>query len=182
MNSSTQKNKKQPLSIYEITVFSMLGATMYISKLILEWAPNIHLLGMFIIAFTLVYRKKALVPIYIFVMITGVLNGFSAWWLPYLYIWTVLWAMTMILPKNMNPKIAFWVYPLVSAIHGILYGILYAPAQAILFGLDFKGIITWILSGSVFDVAHCVGNFAAGFLIIPLTKLLRRIEKRPASI
>ena len=85
MNSDTQKNKsRKPLTVYEISVFSMLGAIMYCSKLILEWAPNIHLLGMFTMAFTLVYRKKALIPIYVFVLLLGVLNGFNGWWIPYL--------------------------------------------------------------------------------------------------
>ena len=52
----------------EITIFAMLGAVMYASKLLMEVAPNIHLLGVFTIAFTVVYRKKALYPIYIYVI------------------------------------------------------------------------------------------------------------------
>ena len=35
----------------EITIFAMLGAVMYASKLLMEVAPNIHLLGVFTIAF-----------------------------------------------------------------------------------------------------------------------------------
>ena len=49
----------------EITIFAMLGAVMYASKLLMEVATNIHLLGVFTISFTVVYRKKALYPIYI---------------------------------------------------------------------------------------------------------------------
>lgn len=178
MSSDTQKNKaKKPLSVYEISVFSMLGAIMYCSKIILEWAPNIHLLGMFIMAFTLVYRKKALVPIYVFIFITGILNGFNAWWIPYLYIWSVLWGATMLLPKNMPARIAPFVYAVVCSLHGFLYGILYAPAQAIMFGLDFKGMISWVAAGSLFDTVHGVSNFAAGFLVVPMVKLLKRIDK-----
>ena len=64
---------------------------MYASKMLMELAPNIHLLGVFTIAFTVVYRKKALYPIYIYVLLNGIFSGFSAWWLPYLYIWTILW-------------------------------------------------------------------------------------------
>ena len=48
------------LTTREITVFAMLGAVMYASKLLMELVPNVHLLGTFIIAFTVVYRKKAL--------------------------------------------------------------------------------------------------------------------------
>ena len=56
------------LTIRETVVFGMLGALMYASKMIMEIAPNVHLLGVFIIAFTVVYRKKALYPIYIFIL------------------------------------------------------------------------------------------------------------------
>lgn len=178
MNSDTSKNKKRkPLSVYEISVFSMLGAIMYCSKIILEWAPNVHLLGMFTVAFTLVYRKKALIPIYIFVLLLGVLNGFNAWWIPYLYLWTILWAVTMILPKNLPYKVSMIMYAVVCSLHGFLFGILYAPAQAIMFGLDFKGLISWIAAGSVFDTVHGISNFFAGFLVLPMVKLLRKIDK-----
>lgn len=175
MNSDTQKHKQ--LSVYEITVFSMLGAIMYCSKIILEWAPNVHLLGMFTMAFTLVYRKKALIPIYVFVLLLGVLNGFNGWWFPYLYIWTLLWGITMLLPKKMPQALATVAYAVICSLHGFLFGILYAPAQAIMFGLDFEQMITWISSGAIFDIVHGISNFFAGFLIIPMTKLLKRIDK-----
>ncbi len=44
------------LTTREIAVFAMLGAVMYASKIIMEFAPNIHLIGVFIIAFTVVYH------------------------------------------------------------------------------------------------------------------------------
>ena len=63
------------LNVREIAIFSMLGALIYASKMIMEVLPNIHLIGTFIVAMTVVYRQKALYPIYIFVFITGLLNG-----------------------------------------------------------------------------------------------------------
>jgi len=48
------------LTVKETAVFAMLGAVMYASKIIMDMAPNIHLIGVFIIAITVVYRKKAL--------------------------------------------------------------------------------------------------------------------------
>ena len=164
------------LSIRETAVFSMLGAMMYASKMIMEVVPNVHLLGMFVVAFTVVYRKKALYPIYVFVFITGLMNGFATWWLPYLYLWTALWGMTMLLPKGIPEKWKPLVYMVVCALHGYLYGVLYAPAQALLYGLDFKGMLTWIGAGLPFDLVHGTSNFLCGVLIYPLTKLLQRME------
>ena len=144
------------LKVREIAVFSMLGAMMYASKLLMDVLPNIHLIGVFIVALTMVYRKKALYPIYIFVLITGLLGGFATWWVPYLYIWAVLWGAVMLLPKTLPKKWAPIIYMAASGLHGLLYGVLYAPAQAVLFGLSFEGMIAWILSGLPFDAIHGV--------------------------
>jgi len=53
---------------------------------------------------------------------------------------------------------------------------LYAPAQALLYGLSFKGMIAWIVSGLPFDMIHGVSNFICGLLIVPIIHLLRRLE------
>ena len=165
------------LTIREMAVFSMLGAVMYASKIIMEMAPNIHLLGAFIVAFTVVYRRKALYPIYIFVLLIGLFNGFNAWWIPYLYIWTVLWAVVMLLPRNIPRKWQPIVYMLVSAAHGFLYGTLYAPVQAFMFGLNLEGTIAWIVTGLPWDAIHGVSNFFCGLLIVPIITVLRMSER-----
>lgn len=165
------------LTTREIAVFSMLGAVMYASKVIMEFAPNIHLLGVFTIAFTVVYRKKALYPIYTYVILNGVLYGFATWWIPYLYLWAVLWGAAMLLPRNMPEKIQPIVYMAVCAAHGFLFGTLYAPAQAVLYGLDFQGMVAWIIAGLPMDLIHGVSNFFCGILIVPLVKILKTAEK-----
>lgn len=149
---------------------------MYASKLIMEAAPNVHLIGVFIVALTVVYRKKALYPIYVFVLLTGFFAGFSMWWIPYLYIWAVLWAGVMLLPQNLPKKAAPIVYMVVCSLHGFLYGTLYAPAQALMFGLDFDGMIAWILAGLPWDAVHGISNFVCGMLIVPLINIIRRVE------
>ncbi len=166
------------LTVRETAVFAMLGAVMYASKLIMELAPNVHLLGVFTIAFTVVYRKKALYPIYTYVILNGIFSGFATWWIPYLYIWTILWGVTMLLPINMPKKIRPIVYMVVCALHGFLFGTLYAPAQALLFGLSFKGMIAWIIAGLPWDFVHGVSNFFCGILIVPIISVLRRLENR----
>lgn len=166
------------LTVRETAVFAMLGAMMYASKLIMEVVPNVHLLGMFTVAFTVVYRKKALYPIYVFVFITGLMNGFATWWLPYLYLWAVLWGMTMLLPQNIPERWKPFVYMAVCAAHGYLYGTLYAPAQALLFGLDVQGMVTWIVAGLPWDFVHGTSNLLCGVLIYPLVTVLRRIERQ----
>ena len=150
---------------------------MYASKMIMEVAPNVHLLGVFTIAFTVVYRKKALYPIYTYVMLNGIFCGFATWWIPYLYLWAVLWGATMLLPKRIPEKLRPLVYMLLCAAHGFLFGTLYAPAQALLYGLSFQKMIAWIISGLPWDFVHGVSNFFCGILIVPIIKILTFLEK-----
>lgn len=150
---------------------------MYASKVMMEGLPNIHLVGVFTIAITLVYRKKALYPIYTYVLLNGLFGGFSMWWVPYLYIWTILWGATMLVPENIPSKAKPIVYMILCSLHGFLYGTLYAPAQALMFGLDFKQTISWIVAGFPFDCIHGVSNFFCGLLIIPIVKALEKAEK-----
>ena len=170
------------LTTREVAVFGMLGAVMYVSKVIMEVAPNVHLLGVFVIAYTVVYGKKALYPIYIYIFLNGIFSGFATWWIPYLYIWTVLWGVVMLLPKQMPKKIRPLVYMVVCAMHGFLFGTLYAPPQALLYGLSIEGMIAWIIAGLPWDFIHGVSNFICGLLIMPIVSILRRLERSPERI
>lgn len=165
------------LKAREVAVFGMLGALMYASKVLMEALPNIHLLGVFTMALTIVYRRKALYPIYTYVLINGLFAGFNAWWIPYLYLWTVLWGATMLLPKHMPRRIAVPVYMLVCGLHGLLFGTLYAPFQAIVFGLKWKGMVAWIAAGLPYDMIHGISNFFCGSLILPVAATIRRCER-----
>ena len=171
------KQNRTHLSIKEICLFAILGALMFISKILMEALPNIHLLGMLTITYTIVFRKKALIPIYVYVLLNGLFAGFNAWWIPYLYIWTILWGVTMLLPKNMPKAVSCVVYPLLCALHGLFFGALYAPVQALMYGFSFEQTLTWIAAGLTFDIIHMIGNFAVGLLIFPISVTLKKLAK-----
>ena len=170
-------NRRRRL-VYYICIFAMLGSLMFCSKLIMEVLPNIHLLGMLTMVYTLVFRWRALVPIYIYVFLNGLYAGFSPWWFPYLYIWTVLWGVTMLLPRKMPPRVGRIVYVAVCALHGLLFGVLYAPAEAIMYGMTFEETLIWLSAGVIFDVTHMIGDLVAGLLIVPLSQLLFKLNRR----
>lgn len=166
------------INLKELATFSMLSAIMLISKLLLEAIPNFHLLAVFTVAMTVVYRQKALYPIYGYAFLQGLIAGFNPWWIPHLYLWTVLWAVVMLLPKNMGKITATVVYTVVCALHGLFYGTLYAPSQALIFGLNFKGMIAWIISGLPFDLVHAAHNLILGMvLIMPIIMVLNYTKK-----
>ena len=161
-----------------MVVFAMLATLMFCSKLVMEALPNIHLLGMLTMTATIVFRKKALIPIYLYVLLNGLYAGFSMWWMPYLYIWTILWGITMLLPRRMPTGVASVVYPLLCGLHGFAFGTLYAPAHALMLGFSWEQTLAWIAAGLPFDLLHGFGNLCVGLLILPLSELLKRLMSR----
>ena len=170
MRSSIRKLK-------ELVIFAVLGSILFISHIAMMWIPNVHLIGLFIAAFTLTYRVRALIPLYVYVIVYGAFFGFAVWWIPYLYIWLPIWGMFMLAGKlQLSVKVKIPLYMLLCAFHGLFFGILYAPVQAWIFGLNFQGMIAWIIAGIPFDIIHAIGNLAAGALIVPLSELLKKLS------
>ncbi len=166
------------LKLKDIVVLALLSALMCVGDLAFEWLPNVHPVGVIIVVTTVVYRSYALLPIYVYVFVQGIIGGFGPWWIAYLYVWAVLWGAVMLIPKFLSEKIKYVLYIAFCAAHGILFGVLYAPAQAIMFGLDFKGTLAWIAAGFYFDLIHGIGNLNLGVVLIyPMIKILRSTDK-----
>lgn len=162
----------------ETVLFSMLATLMFTLQIAMELLPNIHLTGMFVVLFTAVFRRKALIPIYLYVFLVGIRWGFSLSWIPYLYVWLFLWGLAMLVPRGLSPRLRAVLYCLVGALHGISFGLLYAPSQALLFGLNFRQTLAWIAAGFPWDVTHAIGNLVACTLVLPFSQLLSRLLKR----
>ena len=168
---------KASITLFELALCAIYGSLLLAGKVILEAFPNIHLVGMFTVLLTFVYRFKALISIYVFVLLSGIIYGFGIWWWPYIYIWAVLWAITMLIPKTISKKWAMIVFPIVCSLHGFLYGTLYAPFQALAFGFNLKQTIAWSIAGIPYDIIHGVSNFALGLLIWPLSQAIIKAHK-----
>lgn len=176
MIEKTRKRRGRTVRwLREIIIFALFGSMMFALKTVMMSLPNIHPLGMFIMVLTVVYRWKALIPIYIYVILDGIFFP-GVWWFPYLYIWTILWGITMLLPRKMKPAVAAVVYPAVCGLYGLLFGLFYAPAEALIYGMSFKQMIAWIAMGTYFDILHAIGNTAMGCLVLPLSKVLLKLE------
>ena len=173
MNS---KRKSNLITLKEIAVFALLGTVMFVSKILMEFLPNIHLLGVLTVTYTAVYRTKALFPIYVYVFLNGLISGFNIWWIPYLYIWTVLWGAIMLVPRNLPKKVTYIIYTVLCVLHGICFGLLYAPSQALFFGLNFSQTAAWIVAGFPFDLVHAIGNGVLSILIMPMVSALKIIK------
>ena len=158
-----------------LVAFTMLGSLMFVSDIFMEFLPNMHIVGALMIIYTVVYRAKALIPLYVYVFLNGLYSG-GIWWYPYLYIWLPIWGLTMLIPRRLSPKVKMPLYMLICALHGLTFGALYAPFQALAFGFDFKTTLAWIVAGLPFDVIHGAFNLVAATLVFPVSNMLIKLE------
>lgn len=170
-------HRRAALTIHEIVVFAMLGGLMTVSDFIMNLVPNVHPVGVMIVTFTAVYRVKALYPIYVYVFLIGLLEGFGAWWLAYLYVWAILWGLAMLIPPKAPRWLAAVLYSFVCALHGFAFGFLWIPSQMLLLNFTFEQALVWWSFGFfTADVPHGIGNLVGSLLILPLISLIRRLD------
>ena len=140
------------LNTKEIALMGILSALLIIGQVALGFLPNIEVVTLLVIAYTLVFGKKVFFIIYIFVLVEGLIYGFGLWWINYLYVWSVQAAVTLFFRKQKS--VLFW--SILSGFFGITFGALCAlPYFAI--GGPQAAFAYWI-SGLAYDIPHCIGN------------------------
>ena len=74
--------------LVDLCLMAMMGTVMVVSKETLAALPNVELVSLLTILFTLVFRRRVLGALAVFLMLEGLLyGGFGLWWLMYLYVW-----------------------------------------------------------------------------------------------
>lgn len=174
MQEDKKKSGKKLLNIKDIALIGIMTATLEVVKLALSFLPNIELVTLLIILYTLFFGRKVIYAIYIFVMLEGLLYGFDIWWFVYLYIWPFLAIVTGIFHKQKS----VWFWSILSGVYGLCYGALCAiPYLFISNSGTGKGglhvAFTWWIAGIPFDLIHGVSNFILMLVLyIPLVKVL----------
>ena len=176
------RSRKNLNRIISLAVFVMLGVIMFISDIMMDFLPNVHLVGVLTVVYTAVYRRGALIPIYIYAFLNGLFFGFGPWWVSYLYIWTILWGAAMLVPRGLGDRVKRVLYIVICTLHGLLFGALYLPVQAVFFSSDPTYLKGWWSIGFVTaDIYHGIGNCVFGILLIlPLSALLDKLESKIA--
>lgn len=131
--------------------------------------PNIEPVSLLVIAGALVYGYNVLLSVYAFVLVEAFIYGFGLWVINYLYVWTVLAIIAILLRKNEGRLL----WACVSGFFGLGFGLLCAIPYVFISGLP--GAAAYYISGIPFDIAHAVGNFAMAFFLLPAC--VRTLEK-----
>ena len=162
---------KGKITARDIVICALLAALLLVLQVALGFLPNIEVVSLLIIIYTLTLQKRTLWIIYVFALLEGLVYGFGIWWWNYLYVWTVLYAVTRVFRKNTSA--IFWA--LLAGIYGLAFGFLCSLVY--LTGGPGAMFANWI-SGIPFDLAHGAGNFVIVLIFYrPLMNLFRKIGK-----
>lgn len=163
------------MNLKEIPLIGMLSAILLVVQVVIGFIPNVELVSLLIIIYTLVLKKKVLYIISIFVFLQGLIYGFGLWWINYLYVWFILALITYIFRKEISPII----WALISGFFGLAFGIL-CSIPYFFIGLSGGTIesginmaIAYVISGIPFDLIHGVSNFFVALVLFkPLYKII----------
>lgn len=132
--------------------------------------PNIEPVSLLVMLFAVVFGKKAVYPIYLYVVLEFAFYGLNLWSVNYLYIWLILAAAAWLLRGMTHPL----GWALLSGVFGLLFGALCAPVYLVTGGPAFA--LSWWISGIPYDLLHCAGNFFLALVLFqPLRKLMTRL-------
>ncbi len=159
---------------HELILMGMLTGILFMGQVILAFLPNIEIVTLLILLYTLIFGRKVFLIVYTFVLLEGIFYGFGLWWINYLYVWSVLVVIALIFRTQRSSL--FW--SIVVGFFGLFFGALCAIPYFFISG-PAAAFSYWI-AGIPYDIIHCIGNaglclilFNPGYYI--LNKLYTRV-------
>ena len=154
----------------EVALFGVLGGLTFGAKVVMMALPNIEPVSLMVMLFAVTFGKKAVYPIYVYVLLEFVLYGVHLWSVNYLYVWLLLavgaWAL-----RGMSSPLGWAV---LAGGFGLLFGVLCAPVYAMAGGFSFA--VSWWISGIPYDLLHCGGNFVLALVLFnPMRQWMCRL-------
>ena len=161
------------LKLSDIALFGILGGLTFAAKLVMSGLPNIEPVSLMVMLFAVVFGKKAVYPIYVYVTMEILYYGIGTWNICYLYIWLVLAVGAWLLRKSKEPL----AWAMLSGVFGLAFGTLCGIVDIFIGGFAYA--VTKWTSGIIFDIYHCVGNFVIALLLFnPLRNLMEKLYAR----
>lgn len=153
-----------------VALMGILTALLLAAQVALSFLPNVEIITLLILLYTLFFGKWVFWMIYGFVFLEGFLYGFGLWWFQYLYIWS-LWALLVLLLRK-NTSLFFW--SILCGFYGLSFGALCTLPY--LFAGGPAAAFSYWISGLGFDLIHCMGNVVLCLLLFrPLSHLMKEL-------
>ncbi len=151
----------------------MLGALTFAAKYVMAGLPNIEPVSLMVMLFAVVFGKKWIWPVSVYVAMEVLFYGINLWNINYLYIWGVL-AVAAYCLRDMQSRLG---WAMLSGVYGLMFGALCGIVDIFIGGFGYA-VTKWI-SGIPFDIAHCLGNFFIALVMFrPLRELMEKLYRK----
>lgn len=141
------------------------------AKLALDLLPNIEVVTLLFIVYTIFYGRKTLLVGIGFTVIECLLKGFNIWSLMYLYIWPLL--IMLVFYANQH-KVGYIFYCILSSFFGLFFGLFCSIPYLFIGGWSMA--LTWWIAGIPYDIIHCISNFVLCLLLFrPLCSIMEKV-------
>ena len=161
--------ENKSISVRELVLFALLGAVMFAGQMAMAGLPNIEPVSLCVMLYAVVFGKKWVYPVYLYVGLEILFYGLGIWNLNYLYTWAVL-GVTAYCLRNMEGAFG---WAMLSGIFGLSFGALCGIVDVFIGGFPYA-VAKWV-SGIPFDISHCIGNFVMALVLF--SPLRKRMEK-----
>ena len=140
------------------------------SKLALDMLPNIEVVTLLFIVYTIFYGRKTILLAIGFTAIECLLKGFNIWSFMYLYIWPLL--IIIVFYAN-SKKVGYVFYCILSGFFGLFFGMFCSIPYLFIGGWSMA--VTWWIAGIPYDIIHCICNFVLCLLLFkPLCNIMSK--------
>jgi energy-coupling factor transport system substrate-specific component len=171
MLSNWKAMSDSKVSVKDVAYLGMSLAILEASKLALDLLPNIEVVTLLFIVYTIFYGRKTILVAIGFTAIECFLKGFNVWSFMYLYIWPLL--IIIVYYANRH-KVGYGFYCILSGFFGLFFGMFCSIPYLFIGGWSMA--ITWWIAGIPYDIIHCVSNFVLCLLLFnPLCAIMRKV-------
>lgn len=157
--------------LVSMCLMAMMGVLLTVSKEVMAFLPNFEPVTLLTVLFTLSFGWLAAGAVAVFLLLEGLLYGFGAWWVMYLYVWPLLCGLAWMF-RRMDKA---WQWAVFAGLYGLSFGTLcslvYLPVGGV------RMMLAWIASGLPFDLMHAGGNLLLMLVLYrPLRRALEKIK------
>ena len=156
-------------TVKEIAVLGLFVAFLEAGKRFLDAIPNVEVITLFLIVFTVYFGKKTIAAALVFTACEVAFWGVHVWVIMYLYIWPLLILISSKIGKG-RPVL---VYSIFSGVFGLCFGALASVPYLFIGGP--ATMFAWWVAGIPYDIIHCISNFTLClFLYRPLSFVMEK--------
>ncbi len=168
MNSNVETFKG--MKVQDLVLISILSASVTAGKLALSFVPNVEVVTLLFMVYTVVLGVKRTLLISVIFSTTEIfLYGFSTWVMGYYLVWPILILFTGLVKARFKSEYAF---AILSGVFGISFGLFFAVFESLFYGIAY-GVAYWV-RGIPLDILHGASNYVIAITLFnPLVKVFK---------